>query len=73
MHLVWVKTPGVTKNSENEDDNYIQKLQHSLEDWREMCRMESPNTEVNTVILEGKVHVELAKYAANLSNPMIVW
>ena len=72
LHLVWVKTPGVTKNSENGEDNYIQKLQNSLEEWRDMCRMESPDTEVNTVILEGKVHVELPKYAANFSNPIIV-
>lgn len=72
LHLVWVKTPGVTKNAENGDDEYIHKLQKNLEEWKDMCRMESPDTEVNTVILEGKVHVELNKYAANFSNPIIV-
>ena len=72
MHLVWVKTPDVIKNAEDGEENYIKKMQTTLEEWRDLCRMESPNTEVNTVILEGKVHVELPKYASNLSNPMIV-
>ena len=45
MHLVWVKTPGVTSN-ENGEDNYVHKLQDSLEEWRDMCRMESPDTKV---------------------------
>ena len=72
MHLVWVKTPGVIKNAISGGDDYIHKLQTNLEEWKNMCKMESPNTEVNTVILQGKVHVELAKYAANFPNPMIV-
>jgi nucleotide-binding universal stress UspA family protein len=71
IHLVWVKTPGVTKNADG-DDEYIHKCQAHLEEWKDMCRMESPNTEVNTVILEGKVHLELPKYATNFSNPIIV-
>ena len=72
MHLVWVKTPGVIKNAISGGDDYIHKLQTNLEEWKNMCKMESPNTEVNTVILQGKVHVELSKYAANFPNPMIV-
>ena len=71
IHLVWVKTPGVTRNADG-DDEYIHKCQTHLEEWKDMCRMESPTTEVNTVILEGKVHVELPKYATNFSNPIIV-
>jgi nucleotide-binding universal stress UspA family protein len=71
IHLVWVKTPGVTKNADG-DDEYIHKCQAHLEEWKDMCRMESPNMEVNTVILEGKVHLELPKYATNFSNPIIV-
>ena len=31
MHLVWVKTPDVTKNAENGEDNYIKKMQTTLE------------------------------------------
>ena len=72
LHLIWVKTPGVTKNAEDGDDEYIHKLQKNLEEWKDLCKMESPNTEVNTVILEGKVHVELNKYASNFPNPIIV-
>ena len=73
MHLVWVKTPGVSNNvTEDGGDNYIHKVQASLEEWKDMCKQESPNTEVNTVILEGKVHVELNKYATNQSNAIIV-
>lgn len=71
IHLVWVKTPGVTRNADG-DDEYIHKCQAHLEEWKDMCRMESPTTEVNTIILEGKVHVELPKYATNFSNPIIV-
>ena len=73
MHLVWVKTPGVSNNvTEDGGDNYIHKVQTSLEEWKDMCKQESPNTEVNTVVLEGKVHVELNKYASNQSNAIIV-
>ena len=73
MHLVWVKTPGVSNNvTEDGGDNYIHKVQASLEEWKDMCKQESPETEVNTVILEGKVHVELNKYASNQSNAIIV-
>lgn len=73
LHLVWVKTPGVSNNvTEDKGDNYINNVQKSLEKWKNECKMEAPNVEVNTVILEGKVHVELLKYAANLSVPIIV-
>ena len=73
LHLVWVKTPGVSNNvTEDKGDNYINTVQKSLEDWKNQCKMEAPNVDVNAVILEGKVHVEILKYAANLSIPMIV-
>jgi nucleotide-binding universal stress UspA family protein len=72
LHLVWVKTPGVTRNAGDGDDEYIRNRQASLEEWKDMCKMESPNTEINTVILQGKVHIELCKYAANQPNAMIV-
>ncbi len=73
LHLVWVKTPGVTNNvAEDKGDNYIHKVQNSLEEWKKLCEMESPETNVNTVVLEGKVHQEITKYAANQPNAMIV-
>ena len=73
IHLVWVKTPGVSNNvAEDGGDNYIQKVQSSLEEWKKECKLEAPNVEVNTVVLEGKVHVEILKYASNLSVPIVV-
>jgi len=73
IHLVWVKTPGVANNvTEDGGDNYIHKVQASLEDWKKECKMEAPAVEVNTVILEGKVHTEILKYAANQSVPIVV-
>ena len=73
IHLVWVKTPGVANNvTEDGGDNYIHKVQASLEDWKKECKLEAPDVEVNTVILEGKVHTEILKYAANQSVPIVV-
>ena len=73
IHLVWVKTPGVANNvTDDGGDNYIHKVQSSLEDWKKECKLEAPNVEVNTVILEGKVHTEILKYAANQSVPIVV-
>lgn len=73
IHLVWVKTPGVANNvTEDGGDNYIHKVQTSLEDWKKECKLEAPDVEVNTVILEGKVHTEILKYAANQSVPIVV-
>ena len=73
IHLVWVKTPGVANNvTEDGGDNYIAKVQAMLEDWKKECKLEAPQAEVNTVILEGKVHTEILKYASNLSIPMVV-
>jgi nucleotide-binding universal stress UspA family protein len=73
VHLVWVKTPGVVNNvTEDGGDNYLQKVQTNLEEWKNECKMEAPQADINAVILEGKVHVEILKYAANLPNPIIV-
>ena len=73
MHLVWVKTPGVANNvTEDGGDNYLQKVQANLEEWKNECRLEAPNVDINTVILEGKVHTEILKYAANQPNTIIV-
>ena len=73
IHLVWVKTPGVSNNvTEDGGDQYIQKVQSSLEEWKKECKLEAPNVEVNTVVLEGKVHIELLKYASNLAIPIVV-
>ena len=73
LHLVWVKTPGVANNvTDDGGDNYIHKVQASLEEWKKECKMEAPDIEVNTVILEGKVHIEILKYASNQSIPIVV-
>ncbi len=73
LHLVWVKTPGVSNNvTEDNGDNYMNKVQNSLDEWKQLCMMESPKTNVNTVVLEGKVHQEITKYAANQQSSIIV-
>lgn len=74
LHLVWIKTPGVS-NSEKEFDeskSYVEHQQEKLVEWATLCKQESPNTHVNTVILEGKPHIELNTYANNLPQAMIV-
>lgn len=73
LHLVWVKTPGVSNNVMDDDgENYLHKVQDTLEEWKNMCTTESPETMVNTVVLEGKVHVEILKYAANQPESIVV-
>lgn len=74
LHLLWVKTPGVYAglNSGNDNEGYLAKANGKLEEWARLCRQESPESEVNTVILEGKVHVAVSKYAAALPESIIV-
>ena len=42
IHLVWVKTPGVSNNiTDDGGDNYIHKVQTSLEEWKNECKLEA--------------------------------
>lgn len=75
LHLAWVKTPKIFADIDGGDDatgNYISKANAKLQEWAGMCKQESPDSEVNTIILDGKVHIALLQYAANLPDAIIV-
>ena len=73
LHLVWVKTPGAQNvEEENESGHFTATSQHKLQQWAEQCKKESPESQINSVILEGKVHVEVTRFAKNLPESIIV-
>lgn len=74
IHLVWVKTPGLTNSAEEFDESktFLIHNQEKLNNWAAICKKESPETHINTVILEGKPHIEINKYANNLPETMLV-
>lgn len=74
LHLVWVKAPGVASSSEEFDEgkSFMHHQQEKLQEWAAMCKHEAPECIVNNVFLEGKPHVEVNKYAANLPETIIV-
>ena len=73
LHLVWVKTPGAKSvENENESGDFTSHSQNKLQQWADQCKKESPESQVNTVILEGKVHIEVTRFAKNLPDSIIV-
>lgn len=74
IHLVWVKTPGLSNNEEEYDESktFVSHNQDKLQSWAAQCKQESPNTHINTIILEGKPHIEINKYASNLPECLLV-
>ena len=74
LHLVWVKSPSVSTSSEEYDEgkSFIHHIQDKMNEWVALCKHESPETNVNSVFLEGKPHIEVNKYASNLPESMIV-
>lgn len=73
MHLVWVKTPGVTKGLANANrGDYINLASNKLDELIEECKKEAPDNAFKKVILEGKPFAELPRYASTLKNSMIV-
>lgn len=73
LHLVWVKTPGAQNvEEESESEHFTTTSQHKLQLWAEQCKKESPESQINSVILEGKVHVEVTRFANNLPESIIV-
>ena len=73
LHLVWVKTAGVTKGLAKENkDEFVQKANEKLSQLMETCKQEAPKATVQSVILEGKPFMELTKYAKNLKKSVIV-
>lgn len=74
LHLVWVKTPGAKMNSDEikDDSAYINHIQEKMQEWVKMCKDESPESQINSVVLEGKVHTAITHYANNLPDSIIV-
>lgn len=74
IHLIWVKSASVaaSANEFDEGKSFIQHNQEKLNEWADLCKEESPETHVNTIILEGKPHLAINKYAENLPESMIV-
>ena len=73
LHLVWVKTPGAQSvEKDNPEDNFTSHSQSKLQEWVDLCKKESPESQVNSVILEGKVHQEITRFANNLPEAIIV-
>lgn len=73
LHLVWVKTAGITKGlaKENRDD-FIQMANDKLSQLVEECKREAPKVKTQIVILEGRPFIELTKYASNQKDSLIV-
>ncbi len=71
IHLVWVKTPGVT-NNEDGDTSFMRAQQDKMQEWNALCKQEAPDCIVNNVFLEGKPHIEINKYASNMPDSIIV-
>lgn len=74
LHLAWVKTPGVVSGVNEDGDNnaFLQKANEKLMEWVKLCKQESPESEINSVVLEGKVHIAITSYAANFPECIIV-
>ena len=73
LHLVWVKTPGAAKGlGKGSIDDFTKEANRKLELLAKECRAETPNSEVQVVILEGKTFEVLPQYAANLESALIV-
>lgn len=72
IHLIWVKSPGAANNAVGDDGQFMSHIQTKLQECAVMCRQESPESFINSIILEGKPHVEIIKYASNLPDSIIV-
>jgi len=73
LHLVWVKTPGITKGLAKENkSNFVQMASDKLNRLMEECKKEASKVKIQTVILEGRPFLELTKYAASLKKSLIV-
>lgn len=73
IHVVWVKTPTAASKLNVTDEAEMLRVAHSkLADLVALSRTEAPNNEIQDVILEGKAYLELAQFAANLPDSMLV-
>lgn len=74
LHLAWVKTPGIVSgvNKDSDNNDFLKKANEKLQEWVKLCKHESPDSEINSVVLEGKVHIAITNYASNLPECIIV-
>jgi len=73
LHLVWVKTAGITKGLAKENKNdFVQMANEELNLLMEECKREASKAKVQSVIVEGKPFMELTKYATNLKKSLII-
>ena len=71
LHLIWVKTPGVSEVVKKNKSKYSKVVEEKLEELLVDARREAPACQIQSVILEGKPAVEICKYANNLKEPII--
>lgn len=76
LHLVWIKTPGVTKTMNIPDfpehsDAYVKFAEQKLDQLVDDTQREAKNCDVQKVILQGKAHIELCQYANNFSDALL--
>lgn len=74
VHLAWVKTASVQSElgGHSNANDYLTAIRKKLNEWVEECKHEAPESEIDSIVLEGKPALELTKYAANLSDAIIV-
>lgn len=74
LHLAWVKTAAVQSElaGHNNATDYLTAIRTKLNEWVGECKHEAPESEITSIVLEGKPALELTKYAANLADAMIV-
>ena len=73
LHLVWVKTPSISKGLAKDQEGIMMKNAHKqLDELVASCKVEAPKSEVLSIILEGKPAQQIPTYAKNLPQSIIV-
>ncbi|MCQ2285392.1 MAG: universal stress protein [Bacteroidales bacterium] len=73
IHLIWVKTPNTSSDLKKGSEKSVTKKAHELLNGLiEDCLQEAPQSQVISIILEGRVCDELTQYASNLEDAVIV-
>lgn len=73
IHVVWVKTPTAASKLNVTDEDEMLRIAHAkLDELVKLSKTEAPKNEIQAVVLEGKAYTELAQFAANLPDAMLV-
>lgn len=73
LHLVWVKTAAMkTDFAQSTHSEYLKEMQNKLNEWANECKAEAPESEITSIILDGRPAVEMTKYASYLPESIIV-